>query len=396
MCRFWHILGFFLFLALMLPPQAAAETNFTVVIDPGHGGNDPGATHRKKKLDEKDIVLKVALKLGEMLTDKQKDIKVVYTRDKDVYPSFNDRTTTARKAKGDLFISIHVNAAEDASAHGFETYVFGITGLAGKAADEQKRIMQRTMQERENLGMDGKIVDFDKEVDLQTKILCQTQREKHNRYSREVAVMVQDAMISNLRKSSYASHVNNRGVKEKNLFVLCYSPMPAILVEMGYISNTTEEAFLNTDEALNLFVKSIYQGILKYRSNFDKRKINNQNSPDAEPADEAPAESPSQSQDETPQQSAEPHPQDPPSANTPAAKECYRIQFFISPDEISDTHRNLKGIKPSYHYRRGKQWCYCCGEAQERSDLNADLRQVKKQFPDAFIVKFDAEGNRIQ
>lgn len=394
MCRFWQIAGLLLLLILCLPLKAAAETNFTVVIDPGHGGADPGTTHRKKKLDEKDIVLSVALKLGALLTENHKDIKVVYTRDKDVYPSFNDRTSTARKAKGDIFISIHVNAVEKSTAtYGIETYVFGISGDPKKEASEQSRIRQRTMQERENLGLDGKQVDFDKDVDLQTKILCQAQREKHNRYSLELAEIVQQSMVSNLRKSDYAYHVDDHGIRKSNLFVLCYSPMPAILVEMGYLSNPIEEAFLNTDEAQNLFAKSIYQGILKYRDNADKRKLNNQNpqqeesvtEPEKEP--ESPTAQPAGAQKQAQENSGT-------SAQT-GAKECYRIQFFVSPTEISNSHRNLKGVTPSYHYQRGNQWCYCCGEAQVRSDLNAELRQIKKLFPDAFIVKFDAEGKRV-
>jgi len=270
------ILPIWFFILLMLPLSMSAKETFTVVIDAGHGGGDVGTPKRKGRLDEKTVALNVALKLGQLIKDNHSDVKVVYTRTTDVYPTLPERTQIARKAKGDLFISIHVNGAENTSARGFETYVFGITGLAGKSEAEQKRIRQRTMIEKENLDINGKQIDFDKAVDIQTKILCQAQREKHNKYSKEVAEMVQNSMISALKRSSYRGNVNDRGVKEKNIFVLCYSPMPAILVEMGYMSNVTEERFLNTLEAQNLFATSIYDGFAQYKQNWERRQLDYQ------------------------------------------------------------------------------------------------------------------------
>ena len=116
----------------------AKETNkFVLVLDAGHGGGDIGTPHRKCKKDEKTIALDVALRVGKLIEKNHSDVKVVYTRKKDTYPTLPERTQIAKKAQGDLFISIHVNAAPDPSAHGIETYVFGVTGLKGKSADEQ-------------------------------------------------------------------------------------------------------------------------------------------------------------------------------------------------------------------------------------------------------------------
>lgn len=261
------------FCLLLSPLQVNAADKFVVVIDAGHGGGDVGTPHRNGKQDEKTIALNVALKLGKLIEKKYPDVKVVYTRTTDVYPTLPDRTRKARESKGHLFISIHVNAASDSKAHGVETYVFGITGLKGKSEAEQKRIRERTMIERENLDIDGKQIDFETAVDIETKILCQAQREKHNKYSMEVARYVQAQIMKDLRGTSYRSQAHDRGVKQKNIFVLCYSPMPAILVELGYMSNASEEKFMNTAEAQELYASSIFKGFEQYKKNWEKRQL---------------------------------------------------------------------------------------------------------------------------
>ena len=268
---------FFAFAAPVVAQKKKANT-FTVVIDPGHGGGDIGTPHRKCKQDEKVIALNVSLKLGKLIEQNYPDVKVVYTRKKDIYPTLPERTQIAKKAKGDLFISIHVNAAPSSSARGIETYIFGVTGLKGKSEDEQKRIKERMANERENLDISGKQVDFDKDMDIETKILCQAQREKNNIHSEEVAKFVHNAMVSAIKKTSYKNNVNDRGVLQKNLFVLCYSPMPAILVELGYMSNPAEEKFLNSEEALSAYSKAIFSGFEKYKASWDKRKLGSDNS----------------------------------------------------------------------------------------------------------------------
>ncbi len=222
MLRFFRILTILTIFALALPLQLIAKEQFTIIIDPGHGGGDYGTPHRKCKQDEKTIALNVALKLGKLIEKNYSDVKVVYTRKTDKYPSLPERTQIAKKNKGDLFISIHVNACPTPSVRGFETYIFGTEGSdSGK-----RRVEERLVEERENLDISGKRVNFDTDIDIETKILCQAQREKHNKQSQEIAHAVHKNLIASLKKTSYAKNVVSRGVKAKNLFVLCYSPMP--------------------------------------------------------------------------------------------------------------------------------------------------------------------------
>ncbi len=436
------VLAFSLFFGSL---QVFAASQFVVVIDPGHGGGDPGTLHRKFKQDEKTIALNVALKLGKLIEQNHPDVKIVYTRTTDVYPTLPDRTRIAREAKGNLFISIHVNSAQSSSAKGVETYVFGITGLQGKSESEQKRIRERTMIERENLDIDGKQIDFETAVDIETKILCQAQREKHNKYSMEVAHYVQDNIMSALRKSSYKSHALDRGVKHKNIFVLCYSPMPAILVELGYITNYNEEKFLNSTEAQDLFAVSLFKGFEQYKRNWERRQLREEsevpvlaNVPAV--ADETPSATiPTQTQpvtatptvDEKPASAAvvvanEPAQSEPSAPTTTptqksetatalatnttmpaevpvgapvpllAKRACYRIQFMSSTTRFKRGDAALKGLWPVQCYEVAGYFRYTYGEGKERADLQQSIVEVRKAFPDAFVVRFDENGNRIR
>lgn len=394
---------FILLFAFTLPTEA--KSKFTVVIDPGHGGGDIGTPHRKCKQDEKTIALNVALKLGKLIEQNNSDIKVVYTRKKDIYPSLPDRTQIAKNAKGDLFISIHVNAAPDASARGFETYVFGVSGEKGKRQDEQKRLKERMEEERENLDINGKLVNFDTDIDIETKILCQAQREKHNKQSLEFANSVHNAIINGVKKTAYGKNVNNRGVRPKNLFVLCYSPMPAVLIELGYMSNVAEEKFISSDAAQDNFAQSIYYAVSNYKKNWDKRQLSNigtveyeeeepakpavEEKPVAKPAETKPAAKPAETKPAAKEEAAK-----------PAAKNdndvYYRIQFYISDVELKPNAKQLKGLSPVQYYKDGNAFKYTYGNTTSRAQMNKDLQTVKQLFKDAFPVKFDSEGNKLK
>ena len=368
--------------------SAADKSKFVVVLDAGHGGGDIGTSHRKMKKDEKVIALDVVRRVGNLIEAKYSDVKVVYTRKKDTYPSLPERTRIAKEAQGDLFVSIHVNAAPTSAARGVETYIFGVTGLKGKSADEQKRIRERMENEIENLDISGRYVDFDRDMDIETKILCQAQREKNNIHSEEVAKFIHNAIISGLKRTSYKNYVIDRGIKEKNIFVLCYSPMPAILVELGYMSNPVEERFLNSDEAMVAYSKAIFAGIEKYKSAWATRKLRDLTSDNDSHAvaDQPSRESPSEAEEKTARKES--------SANN--SDIFYRIQFLSSDRLLKKGDRDLKGLWPISHYRDGKIYRYTYGEAKSSRELNAELKRIKKLFSDAFIIKTDADGNRIR
>lgn len=368
---------------IAFPTSAWAE--FVVVIDPGHGGKDPGTLKRNGKLNERDIVLSVALKLGSTIKANHKDVKVVYTRSTNKYLELGQRTDISKHAKGDLFISIHVNGADNSSAYGIETYVWG----PGNSSSGKSRMQERLVEERENMDLStGKTIDFLANVDIETKILCEAQREKHNKQSRELAEAVHNGMLGRLKKSSYAKHVKNRGIIANNLFVLCYSPMPSILVEMGYLSNPTEEKFLNTEEGLEAFAMGIYDGFKVYKSGWDKRKLGTQTpTTKVEETDKAKKEKETQKQEDQKK-----------GTDTPKAEktaEVWRIQFLSGTNLLTRRDRSLKGLTEVYYYKQGKSYKYCVGESTTSQGLNAQLKEVRKSFPGAFVSKFDNKGNRL-
>ncbi len=387
MLRLFRLLTMLTLFALALPLQLVAKEQFTIIIDPGHGGGDHGTPHRKCKQDEKTIALNVALKLGRLIERNYSDVTVVYTRKTDKYPSLPERTQIAKRNKGDLFISIHVNACPTSSVHGFETYIFGTEGSdSGK-----RRVEERLVEERENLDISGKRVNFDTDIDIETKILCQAQREKHNKQSLEIANAVHRNLIAGLKQTSYAKNVVSRGVKAKNLFVLCYSPMPAILVELGYMSNVAEERFINTDEAQSAFANALYQGFKEYKRKWDKRQLSNQDNskPEQQPKE-----------DVKPNNQDKQKPSSQPADNTPKQQATgnvvWKIQFLSTSKLLKEGSPEFKGLSPVSYYKDGDLYKYTYGSSPTSQGLNAELKKVEKLFPGAFPVKFDANGNRIK
>lgn len=394
------LLSFLLFMITVCLPQPS-WARFTVVIDPGHGGKDPGTLHRKGKLDEKTIALNVAQKLGALIEANHKDVKVVYTRKGDTYPSLQDRTETAKKSKGDLFISIHVNACPSESIFGFETYVFGSEG----SASGTERAQSRMVEERENLDfLTGKQINFDTDIDIETKILCQAQREKHNKQSLEAANFVQKSMCKSVRSSGYGVNTKNRGVIAKNLFVLCYVPMPAILIEMGYITNRTEERFLNTDEGQTALAQGVYNGFCQYKKNWDKRQLSASDNVIAEVIPTTTSQQETKAGNQVPVENkakAETKTDKPTDPNSISEIEgtgttSFRIQFISSDKLVKINDRSFKGLKPVSYYKEGKYYKYTYGVGNSTTELKSDFQKVRKLFPDAFIVKFDANGKRIK
>ncbi len=243
----------------------ASGKPFVVVIDAGHGGKDPGATGYVLKLKEKDINLKTAIKLGDLLS-KEKNVKVLYTRKKDVFIPLDDRAQIANKAKADLFISIHVNAAENRSARGTESYAVGSSSANLEVAKRENAVMLY-------------------ESDYKTKY------RGFDPNSTESYIMFDFLQSKYMEQSvSFASHIENnftnlgrssRGVKQAGFWVLKQAAMPAVLVELGYISNKEEEAFLSKDKNLDKLAGAIAKAFVQYKDKRDKRNTDGYKDKDA-------------------------------------------------------------------------------------------------------------------
>ena len=224
-----------------------------VVIDPGHGGDDPGAIGLRGVF-EKDVVLAIAKKLGEILKEKY-NIDVIFTRDKDIFIPLEDRTAIANSKKADLFISIHANASRRRNARGIETYFLNWT-----TDEESNRVAAR-----ENAVSYKKMKEFQK-GDLQM-ILQDKARDYKNDESRDLAGGIQASLINNL-KQDY-KEIFNLGVKWALFYVLVGAEMPSVLIETSFISNREEEKRLSDNKYKEKIAEAIAGGISNY---FESKK----------------------------------------------------------------------------------------------------------------------------
>lgn len=221
----------------------------TVVIDPGHGGKDPGAIG-PRGLQEKDITLYVGKKLGEILKANH-GVNIIYTRDKDVFVPLNERTEIANSQKADLFISVHVNASEKRTARGIETYFLNWTNDSEAlrvAARENKISIAKMQKIQDGLQM----------------ILQDLARNNKKEESMRLAQSVQSAMVDTLKKDY--SNIENLGIKYAFFYVLVGAEMPSVLVEISFISNHDEEKRLSDSTYKNKIAEAIAIGIDAYIS----------------------------------------------------------------------------------------------------------------------------------
>ena len=247
-----HLLLTFALLCCMLTAHA-----FTVVLDAGHGGNDAGAVGAFSK--EKNINLKYTLELGDLIKKNHPDVKVIYTRNKDVFVNLNERARIANRAKADLFISIHTNASKNKSANGMETFTLGVSRSKENmevAMLENSVILLEDDYEKKYEGFDPNSTD--------SYIMFEFMKDQYMDRSISCADLIQQNMIN-------ASKRNNRGVRQAGFLVLRATTMPSILIELGFISNKEEEKFLNNSDNQTKICKAIYQAFTDYKHNIDRR-----------------------------------------------------------------------------------------------------------------------------
>ena len=246
------LVSFILLLTLAVYPQSSKD-KFIVVLDAGHGGHDPG---RPTKVDtEKKIALNIVLKLGKML-EKYDDIKVIYTRKKDVFVDLHERGAIANRADADLFVSIHCNA-HDSQAYGTETWVLGTKRSETNfnvAKAENEVILLEDDYEKHYEGYDPNAPE--------SIIGLMLMNEDYLDQSILFASYVQNNFEKKLKRK-------NRGVKQEGFIVLHQTYMPSVLIETGFITNLSEGKYLSSDKGQTEMATSIKEAILKYRNSLN-------------------------------------------------------------------------------------------------------------------------------
>lgn len=355
-------------LFLFSPVIEAKDKKFTVVIDAGHGGKDPGA--KGATVDEKVINLAVALKLGNLIASKHDDVRVVYTRKTDKFIELDERANIANRNKADLFISIHANAVKKGShVVGTETFTLGLA-----RTDENLEVAKR---ENSVIVLEDdylqKYENFDPNS-TESYIIFEFMQNKHLEQSISLASEIQKAFASAKRV--------DRGVKQAGLLVLRKTGMPSVLVELGFMTNKDEEKYMKSSSGQNALATALYNAFVKYKKEYDKRTGGVIANGNPGKATEAVVSSPKQEANKEVGKKE--------TKNTETKKDqiVYKIQILISSKKLSSTDKRFKGYKDVTYYEDGGMYKYTYFESTDKETIDKKLIQVKKDFSGAFVVAF--------
>ena len=352
-----------LWLVLPLVGAQAESRDFIVVIDPGHGGRDPGAIGKRGK--EKNINLNVALKLGKLIKNNCKDVSIVYTRDKDTFVGLDRRAQIANDAKADLFISIHTNSvARGRTVRGTETYTLGLHRTEDNlevAKKENAVILIESDYEQRYAGFNPN--------SSESYIIFEFLQDKNMEKSVQLATLIQRQFKNTAKRI-------DKGVHQAGFLVLRETTMPGVLVELGYISTPDEERYLLTESGTDALAQSIYRAFIKYKG---------QNGSPIARRNESPriTETPKSSSKTKIKPSATPkkHPQK-------DEKPIFKIQILTSDKKLSANNKQFKGLSPVSYYQEKGIYKYTYGESTDYNKVLRTKRQIETKFKGAFIIAF--------
>ena len=359
--------------SLSASPAASAQDSGvalrTVVLDPGHGGNDPGAISLDGKLTEKSVVLDVALILGKMIKDAYPDVKVIYTRDKDVFIPLNTRADIANKNHADLFISLHCNSVpkNKTAPSGCETYVMGMS--------KSDSNMEVTKRENSVILMEDdyttKYQGYDPN-NPESAIFFNLMQNAYFEQSLKMAELCQ-------KQLSKGPISTNRGIKQGALLVLWRTTMPSVLVEMGFITNKSDRNTLASKEKRTQLASRLFAAFKEFKEQYDGT------------VSDVPSVQPPVVQKEEPAVKNEPAVKDEPAAAEASADSpYYAIQIFAVSRNLSSNASEFKGLKQIGKFPAGSIFKYTTGNYKTAQEAQAALSSVRTKFKDAFVVKIEA------
>jgi N-acetylmuramoyl-L-alanine amidase len=335
----------------------AQKKDFVVVLDAGHGGKDPGKIgYRNSK--EKVIALQIVLQLGNML-EKQKTIKVVYTRKTDVFVDLWERGRIANKADADLFVSIHCNAHKS-QASGAETWVLGTH--ANRQNFEVAKAENSVILLEENYKTNYKGFDPNSPESVIGLTLMQ---EEYLDQSIQLASLIQEGFINKLKRK-------NRGVKQAGFVVLYQTFMPSVLIETGFLTNKIEGPYLNSKKGQQKFSESIYKDILKYIEQLSLNTV---------VYDEVNVEKPKK---DSPKKAVEKQ-----------SNVQFKVQIAAGSRKLETKSYNFKGLKNVERLKIGKIYKYYIGQESDYPEILRFQKLAKsKGYRSAFVVAFK-NGKKI-
>lgn len=385
----YYILYTFICLWLLSSPLCISNSwakDFVVVIDAGHGGHDPGAVGKISK--EKNINLNVALKLGNMIKKNCDDVKVIFTRTKDVFIPLNRRAEIANNAKADLFISIHTNAlANNRTAKGASTWTLGLAKSDANLAVAQREnsvILYESDYKTRYAGFNPNSAE--------SYIIFEFMQDKYMEQSVHLASLIQKQFRHTCKRV-------DRGVHQAGFLVLKASAMPSILVELGFISTPEEERYLNSEEGIGTLAKGIYRAFLTYKKEHEMRLtgVSHTIIPDDEEMSknelvttQPPKEKPDSAPDQT-ELVAQAKPQQRPitvESATNSGEITFKIQILTSSSPLTKNDKRLKGLKDVDYYKEKGLYKYTYGASTDYNKVLKSKRTITDKFKDAFIIAF--------
>ena len=383
---------------------AATKTNFTLVIDAGHGGHDTGAVGAISK--EKNLTLKFALAFGRLVEENCPDVKVVYTRKTDKFVELFRRAEIANQNKADLFISIHINALPKGRvARGFQTYTLGTSKRTGKK--------NGVLQNLEVAKRENSVIFLEKDYKQTYKgydpnspesdIMFEFIQDKNMENSVELAKYMQKYVCQ-------ATGRQDMGAQQDNLAVLRLSSMPGALLELGFISTRDEEDFMNSSRAETLYARGIFNAFLNYRKRhggsitipYMKMDDPVPEPPVVEEAKVEPIEAksvkdPEPEVVETPQAEVKQPEVKKSETKKPAASSdapVFKVQILSSSSKLKSTDARFKGLKDIDFYQDGGMYKYTVGASTNYNEIYRLRKEVVAKIPEAFIIAFK-DGKRM-
>jgi len=399
-------------LGLFMPTTLYAQDGkFTVVLDAGHGGHDPGAMGSFMR--EKDINLAIILELGAIIERNFKDVKVVYSRKTDKYLTLQERADVVNNNHADLFLCIHSNSNPSPSASGTESYTLGLAKTKANldvAMRENSVIMLEKDYQSKYKGFDPNSVD--------SYIMFEFMQDKYIDKSLDMASNIQKQFVSFCNRT-------DRGVRQAGFWVLHRSACPSVLIEVGFVSNPAEERYLSSDIGRNEIAKSIYNAFIYYKHDHDKksglqnvfvpkrevRETKEQEVKKTETLKRAPIE-----RAETTQVAVEniiPSTQLPKTTQRSTTKNSpeqaqnqkvadtktnltrniiFKVQLFATRQNLNSNSAEFKGVQNVDLFVEGGLKKYTLGAEEEYPKIEKVRASVLSKFPDAFVIAF--EGNR--
>lgn len=339
----------------------------TVVIDPGHGGKDPGALGKSRKYDEKHIVLSVAKKFGDKIKAAYPDVKVVYTRSTDVFVELKERANIARRNKADLFVSIHCNSVASSKAYGASAYILGPKSTRNPKNTSDYFEKSQSVAQRENSVMlleedyQTTYQDFNPnspESVISNNLLWMANYENSLLFAAEYDAYIHKAPY---RESNYT------GIHQDVFYLLWATNMPSALLEIGFISNPGDYAVMSTSDGQEKIAQSIFKAFCSYKTKFDAGVGASVTAPLEDPVVDGTEDS------------------DP-------VEEYYGIQIMGLGRRLADSDPAFKGLKVHAVKAEGSDiYKYIYGNFQSRPEASSQISAVRKKFPEAFIVKVSGD-----